>query len=459
MDDYGIDYGALKPGLYLQRGPAVKRIEVAKEGDSLNFWKIFGLEKVDDDTLVDRETWTSAAITNRAETLIGTPHAWMVGEEELEDVPFGINEHELLPQIDRAMQTKKHGAFLQKVRQRGGLLSRLVWLDPDTMEPDLDTATHEEGIKYFIRTVNARPRRIPASDIIWFKRPGMRELASGEAPLEASRLDAEILYNLRRMMDSFYEGNGLPIMMVMVPAGTTQAEVDRMESYFSRVVNFLRGTRQVKTIAVREGVTVQVLSFKPNDMDLDATDKRHGLSVLRNHHVPHSIVDSNAANYATAISDQIRFAQTMATRLEAIAETLNRDADFQQAGVRLEVQRSQITTSADDTVKLAQAFQMLVAAGLPVDIAAEHVGIELPDDFELPEPEPEPEPIPEQFDLSNDRIDEEMKKLDNFLRNGSHYDRMFRSDVLTPDAIKARIEQYEYDRLYSGEADRPETYP
>jgi hypothetical protein len=164
---------------------------------------------------------------------------------------------------------------------------------------------------------------------------------------------------------------------------------------------------------------------------------------------------SNAANYATHKGDQIQFAETMATRLEAIADVFNADPDFMLAGYTLQVNKDQLPALADDTLKNAQAFNSLVAGGLPVDVAAEYVGIDLPDDFEIETPVPEMPKLPEPEEGGQeDGIKAiELDRLHRFVKNGTHFQRPFTSDVLTRTEIRDVIEQYAYD--FDGKTYRP----
>ena len=288
----------------------------------------------------------------------------------------------------------------------GKQIQALNWLDPDTVTPDLETATLKDGIRRFERKKdNGKTEWIAAEDLVWFRRAGQRELQSDPSPLEASRKSAEVLYNLARLEDFFYEGAGMPIMLVMIPAGTNKNDKKEIEGRFKRLANAMRNPQEIRTMAVREGVTIEQLSFSPRDLDLESSEKRNRDKVLAVHLVPLSIAMSNAANYATAISDQIQFAGTMATRLESIAETFNADADFMAAGYTLDVRRNELPVNQEEESQRAQAFAHLVGAGVHPEAAMAMLGYDLPENYDRPilkeddaEDEPEPEQMPEQLE-------------------------------------------------------------
>ena len=406
MDTHGIDYAGLKPGVYLQRGAQVKALDVSRGGNEI-WLQALGLDKrVNADELANKEAWTATAIMRRAEMLQSVPYAWMQGDKEMDAAPFGMPMRRLLSQLDKALQTKTNGAYLYKMRGMGKQLQAVIWLDPDTVTPDLDTATLKGGITRFERTKdNGQPDWIAAEDLLWFRRAGQRELQSDPAPLEASRKSAEVLYNLARLEDFFFEGAGMPIMLVMIPAATNENDKKELEGRFKRLVNALRNPQEIRTMAVREGVTIEQLSFSPKDLDLAGSEERNRDKVLGVHMVPMSIAMSNAANYATALSDQIQFAGTMATRFEAIAETFNADVDFVVAGYSLDVRKNELPVNQEEETARAQAFAHLVGAGLHPEAVMVMLGYDLPENYDGPilkeddvEDEPEPEQIPEQFE-------------------------------------------------------------
>lgn len=452
METYGVDYGELKPGLYLQRGGAIKAIDVAGAADDFNWLTLFaGNQAVPVDKLANGEAWLSAALGRRGDTLLSIPHAWVRGQTDLDDAPFGISEATLLRQIDKALQIKENGAFVYKLRSAGGKLLRLIWLDPDKITPDWETATHEDGVVRFWREAKGGRRDpLAATELLWFSREGMGELRPDPAPLEAVRLNAETLYNIARMEDSFFEGSGLPVMLIKVPMGTPSQEKEQLESRFQRIFNSMRNPREVKTVGVREGVEVQVLSFTPNDLDLTATVARHRQAVLGRMQVPESVVMSNAANYATAMSDKLAFAETMAQRMEDIAEVINGDPDIMRTGITLDVRRNEMPVMQEEEAARAQAFSLLVGAGLHPQAAMAILGFDVPENYEgelfKDEPEPEPEPQPPQLvgavpelPAMPDVKSVELERLHRFIENGTHLRRPFTSDVLTPEQIEREI--------------------
>jgi hypothetical protein len=456
METYGVDYGDLKPGLYLQRGGAIKAIDVADSGAEFNWLAMLGFdEQVPADELASKEAWTSAALARRGDTLLSIPHAWVRGETDLDDAPFTISEATLFRQIDKALQIKPNGAFVYKLRTAGGKLLRLIWLDPDKIEPDWKTATHEDGVVRFWREGKAGKRDpVAAQDVLWFSREGMGELRPDPAPLEGVRLNAETLYNIARMEDSFFEGSALPYMLINVPAGTPAVEQERVESRFNRIFNSMRNPREIKTIAVREGVTVQVLSFTPNDLALGDTVARHRQAILARMQVPESIVMSNAANYATAMSDKLGFAETMAQRFADIAEVINGDADIIKTGVTLDVRMNELPVMQEEETQRAQAFSFLVGGGLhPLAVVA-ILGFDVPEDYDgplladKPEPPPQflPQPMPDEED--DDQMPDtkavELDRLQRFIENGTYLKRPFTSDVLTPAEIEREIVAHDW---------------
>jgi hypothetical protein len=82
----------------------------------------------------------------------------------------------------------------------------------------------------------------------------------------------------------------------------------------------------------------------------------------------------------------------MATRMEAIAEVFNGDADFE--AYTLEVRRNELPVLQEEETQRAQALALLVSAGETLANAYRILGFDLPDGYEVSEAVPVPETVP-----------------------------------------------------------------
>ena len=425
-------YDGLKPGLYLQVGAEMKAIRTPQDGYISN-WGEFGDWLTDYhghpslESLAEQVAWIFVAINKRRQQLLEIPYAWLRGKEESEIPPFNMPFKQHLQQIDTAMQLYGE-AFLYKRRNIGGMFT-IRWLDPQTIEPDYETAT-DDGIQQYLRLLdNGQKMALPATDVIRFVLPGLRELRPGPSAGTATRLAASVLRGIDQTASTLYKNNALPVMLVKVGVGTAQPEVEKTESFFERLLNRNKGTNEVRVVAVAGEVEVVTLSYAPKDLDQSPLTKQQIETILAAHDVPQSAIKSDAANYATAVAAMRGFVSAIGARFEYIAAVYNEDLDLMKAGFTLQVRTQDHYTMKEDEANRAEAAFNYKQTGVSTEGALWLVGIdmdEVPEGLVLIDPEPEPEPIPEQFaappPLPNEGRQEETRQFKNWIKKRTNPD-------------------------------------
>jgi hypothetical protein len=431
MDSLG-QYEGLKPGLYLQVGAELKAVRT-QDGYMSN-WGEFGDWLTDYhgrpslESLVEQVAWQYVAISKRKQQLLEIPYGWMRGEEESEVPPFEMPFKEHLQQVDHSLQVYGE-AFLHKRRNIGGMFG-VRWLDPNTIEPDYETAD-DDGVKQYLRLLdNGQKIPLPAEDVVYFAIPGMRELRPGASPANAARLSAQIMRGIDQTASTLYKNNALPVMLVKVGVGTSQPERERTENFFKRLFNRNKGTNEIRTVAVAGEVEVETLSYAPKDLDQSPLTEQQVETILATHDVPLSVVKSDAENFATAIASLRGFVSAIGARFDYISDVYNEDPDFMGAGFTLQVRTQDHYAMKEDEAQRAEAAFNYTQAGATKEEAYFLVGID-PEEFpdwvveaieKAEEEAEEPEPMPQQFPPSQPIAEQEaearsfknwLKKRDN----------------------------------------------
>jgi len=102
---------------------------------------------------------------------------------------------------------------------------------------------------------------------------------------------------------------------------------------------------------------------------------------------------SNAANFATAEADRLTFYDmTVVPQANAIARQLNAQL-FAPAGMRFEWHPQELQIYQTDENERASAFATYVNAGIKQSIAAQMLGLNLPEGVEPEDLDPEPQPV------------------------------------------------------------------
>ena len=373
-----MNYDNLSPGLYLQRGDTIKRI--GEIGDPLAA-ALTGHNYSDPERLASAVGWVFIALNKRASQI---KELYQFGQwqttgsgNEIDAPPFAFNIQREMLRIDYALQLLAQ-AYLFKQR-RGRRLIGLRWLDPATVEPDPQTAeVIPGGVRYgrYWRTDPLTLRRDPidATDIIHFMLPGLRELEPASPASKATKTAGNILLGIGEMFSTFYENNALPVMLVHVPAGTSPEDVQQIRSGFWRIFNPRRGSRENRTVGIREGVTVTPLSINPENLDAIPLEDSQIRQIVTAHDIPYEIV-ATSANYAVSQDRRRDFVGSIGQRMQEIADVINNDRDIALSGIEWTVDPEQHWAMKRDERDAATATLNWVQAGMTPQAAAYLMGI------------------------------------------------------------------------------------
>ena len=349
--------------------------------------------------------------------------------------------------LTEAALTLTGEAFWHKERNRVRTLG-LRWLAPQTMAPVWDETA---GLSKFERRINGKKMDMAASEVVYFALPNpLHETKPGPAPARAALADAGVLYNVDQFVASFFERGAIKATLLTVEGNPPKAELERLESWWKR---FFAGNQNAyQTTAVRAGVTPVVVGEGIEGLANQTltTEKRQGIATALG--IPHSLVMSDAANYATAQQDERNFLEyTILPSAHLIEETINQQL-LVAGGLALQFQPETMDAYQEDETQRAQSLVHLRSAGMPMETALAVLGYEIPKGLpieEEPEPLPEPgqpeveQPEPQNGNGQSGAEDDLKRWKRKALRNlaaGKSADVTFESEHITPD----RAEQIAY---------------
>jgi hypothetical protein len=145
------------------------------------------------------------------------------------------------------------------------------------------------------------------------------------------------------------------------------------------------GTHEITPIVIGSGID----ELSNNTLTME---KREDIATALG--VPHSLVLSNAANFATAEADRLNFYETtILPEATLIAESLNRQL-FHPLGLNFTFKPSEMSIYQEDEEQRAVAFKTYVDAGILPSIVAQMLGLNLPEGItpEMLDPIQEPTP-------------------------------------------------------------------
>jgi hypothetical protein len=382
-----MDYTKLEPGIYIQQGAAIKRVAEYNDpfirallGNNYNEperlaaavgWVFVALEKREAQM---RELYRFGQWKNRAGT-------------EIDDLPFKFWYKRDFVRIDKALQLHGNGYLLKQ--RSGRRIVGLRFLDPATVQPDENSAEAIAGGVRFTRYWRNDPVTkagvwLDAEDVIHFRREGLREIEHGDTAGNATLRAANILFGISQMFDTFYQNNGLPVMLVEVPMGTSLEDKDQLENRFWRIFNARRGSDNKPTIGVREGVKVTPLSIKPNELDAQDLEESQVKAILAAHDIPWELV-FEAPNLSVAQDRRRDLVGSIAQRLDDMAEIINYDVDIARLGISYDLDVQEHYAFKQDEQAASLAYSRFVQNGMTPWAAAYLVMGILSDDAFPPE--------------------------------------------------------------------------
>ena len=390
------------------------------------------------------------AVNVRANTVASLPFTlsrrgnpiWATDDDEMpRDMPWLAALPMLLWQTESAMCFTSESFWL-KERNRARLLS-LRWLQPSSMTPVWKPA----GLEYFERRVGTQRLRLELDDVVYTWLHGLSETEPLTPPAEVAATAAGVIYNADLFVTGFFKRGAIKATLLAVPQNTSDEERKRLKSWWQRVVEGVTGAWSAHVVqsgtieAVQIGEGLESLS----NATLTAEKREDVLSALG---VPHSLVMANAANFATSQQDELNFYnQTIIPQARLIEWQVNEQL-FEPLGMELHFEPQKLSVFQEDEEQRAQSLQAMTNAGVPLALAMQILGFELPDgwdwdDLKEPEPEPMPPPVtvlpaqpPRQL---TDGQAEEVRRFKAWAgRRKNPNPAQFKSDILS-DADKAAL--------------------
>jgi HK97 family phage portal protein len=350
------------------------------------FGSYFGHDDVSPRSLYSVVGWLYACVNLRADRVSAMPWAIFKGEnkvlsdeDDLTDYPFLDNLTDLLELTESALCILGY-AYWFKARNLRNQPLGLRWFAPDTMQVIYDRNQGIAGFRRLLdptRTMQAGIDFTP-DDIVYFRLSNaLSELEPGTPPAQAAMADASVLHNMNDFKNSFFARGAIKATMLSMDENIDPDEAKKVEAWYKR---FFSGIKQawstatiigkVEAIVVGEGLE----SLSNSELTLES---RQAIATALG--VPDSIISANAANFATAQQDEINFlSNCIIPESRLIERTLNRQL-FAATGLRFKFEPERLSAMQEDEEQRASSYATYVNAKIRPSIAAQLVGLNLPD--------------------------------------------------------------------------------
>jgi hypothetical protein len=279
--------------------------------------------------------------------------------------------------------------FMENLRVTGRNLKYIV---PTTITPNVDV----NGLHGFKRTLGTSSKDYPISPkmivnptypIFWmWRRDHTTELLPAKATeFQAMCAAAGILYYSDHFVNAFFKRGGIKPTMLVLKGMTTPDNINKIESvwdkiirggykYLGKIFQGVDAAGGLEALPIGEGVD----TLKDENLTKQKIE-----DVAMSVGMPLSLLLANSANYATAqVEYKSWYENSLAPWCSFMAEEMT-DKLFKPLNLRFEFRPEMTDPGQEDEVARAGAYSTYVTSGMLPSVAAQVVGIELPEGVEF----------------------------------------------------------------------------
>ena len=250
-------------------------------------------------------------------------------------------------------------AYLIREKNSVDTNEQLRWLLPSSVDPKYGST----GVTGFTRTINNQKMPLNLDQVVYFWQQSMEaEIGPGIGPVTVALRSASVLKHLDEYLAGYFERGAIKTTLLTVEGNPSPSDKQKLESWWKRMTG---GTKRAnETVAISSAVKPTVIGDGIKDTTNPALVTQARQDIMTAMGVPHSLMESDAANFATASVELLSFYQnTIIPELALIAEAFNEQL-FGPLGFELvfEPQKLEVFQAAE--LQKAEAISKLV--GKPI---------------------------------------------------------------------------------------------
>lgn len=429
-----------------------KSIELSRYPDEAWTW-LSGKQDADSQGLQDYYKaipWLFRGVSLRANAVSKMPFVIMRGKTEVDTsfdyqniVGFFPNPRRLLKLVEMSL-TMMGRSYLFRSRNTRKTLG-LRYLNPTTIKPRIDEGLGLEG---FNRTLATGTKSLDVEDVIyfWYEDPWVELGPPIASPGKAALMASGVLANVDEFVAGFFKRGAIKVTL-FTAKGMPPGEREKFIEWWGR---FVGGVRNAFTTRILNADAMQPLVVGEGLEGLQKTtltrDKQEDISTALS--IPHTLLFSDAANFATARQDDFHFYDKFVVpETETIEEVLNEQI-FIPAGYKLKFTPQVLDVFQEDEKERSASYLHYIQAKMPPSVAVQILGIELPIGVEpefldeaakelraamadrysqLVKPSEEPDPVDESKSID---LDKWRRKALNRVKAGNTPDCAFESGAI-----------------------------
>ena len=342
--------------------------------------------------------WLNRGVKIRANHLTRVPFSIYKGETEIDTSEDWQNKLQFTKDLKRLLWITEAGLTLSGKCywriSRGAFGGRGIPMElhnmmASTITPIYNTEGRDESLPfgallYFERDIGQGGiQHLDVDDVVYFWAPddSVEIGPPQDYPALASLQAAGVLHAVANFANMFFERGAIKVTLLTTKGHVVEAERSRLKTWWNRIrgnawASEVMNADQVEAVPIGEGL---------ESLDNTELTKEQREDIATALGVPHSMLFSNAANYATSVQDKQNFYEdTIIPECELIQEVVNEQL-LGDLGYRLVFDPQAMAIFQEDEEQRAQAFANYIAAGIKPSIIGEMLGLDLPDGVEYSE--------------------------------------------------------------------------
>ena len=227
------------------------------------------------------------------------------------------------------------------------------------------------------------------------------DVGAGVPPAEVALQSAQLRFNMDDFAANFFSSGGQPVTLITTEGNPSQSEVERAQSFFRRSISGVANAW--RTIFLRGDLKVTPLTPDLSSMEMYNLNQHVVLDIGAALGIPRSVLESDAANYATSVADMRSFWETtVRPRIPMYEDAINNKIFGSSIeNYRIVFTPENLSIFQEDEKERSTSLLQYVNAGIPLHQAMAMLGLNpeenLPqgesdgvEETETPEYEPEP---------------------------------------------------------------------
>lgn len=397
--------------LFLMRQGSIKSVNLPLNYEDA--WDFYDAGRDGDNEFYEKVAAVYTAINLTADATASLPFAIVKNGKDFDTSQEWQNKVGFLPKPKEFIRLARmslscfNAAYSFMERKSG--VSTLRYIKPTTIKPKTDEDTGE--LIGYTRTVNTKQKDYPVDGPIykvWRLDHTTELLPSKATELSAMMNAAGILFYSDKFIGEFYKRGGIKPTMLVLKGNASEDIIAKIERIWTRIMRgqYKELGKVFQGVEANGGLEAKTIGDGVDNLKDAQLTKSKIADVAMVMKMPLSLLLANSATYATAATEKknwfdngiIPFAEFMA---EEWTESI-----FKPLGLRFEFRPEQTDQGTEEEVRRAGAYSSYIGAGMKPSIAAQVVGIELPQGVEYssldPVEEPKPEPMPDQMSSSDE---------------------------------------------------------